>query len=157
LATQIFIPQGVSEGAVRCGAVRCGAGLWLWLWLCSTWWGKVLTDRPQTDVADILTSMLYPSPWSGARRVAREYQAAMARADQALSLLSLEVGLNLRFAVAALRAAGDDPGAAGVRNTLDHGLTLDLGDFALRLAPGARVASHYLRLGIYRSNGRVAE
>jgi len=119
--------------------------------------GRVLTDRLKDKVAGILTAMLYPSPWSGARRAAREYQAAMLQAKQDLSLLSLEGCLNLRFAVAALRAAGDDLTPEGVRRALDRGVTLDLGDYALRLAPGSRIASTHMGLGVYRANGRITE
>ena len=119
--------------------------------------GRVLTDRLKDQVAGILTAMLYPSPWSGARRAAREYQTAMAQARQELSLLSLEGCMNLRFTVEALRAAGNDVTPAGVRRALDKGVALDLGDYALRLAPGSRIASNYMTLGIYRANGRVTE
>ncbi|MFT3778944.1 MAG: ABC transporter substrate-binding protein [Ottowia sp.] len=119
--------------------------------------GRVLTDRLKDQVAGILTAMLYPSPWGGARQASREYQAAMAQAKQELSLLSMEGCLNLRFAVAALRAAGDDLTPAGVRRALDRGVSLELGDFALRLAPGSRVASTHMTLGIYRANGRILE
>ena len=119
--------------------------------------GRVLTGHLKEQVAGILTAVLYPSPWSGARRAAREYQAAMAEAGQELSLLSMEGCMNLRFAVAALRAAGDDLSPAGVRRALDRGVALDLGDFALRLAPGSRVASRHMSLGIYRANGRLTE
>ncbi|MFT4240709.1 MAG: ABC transporter substrate-binding protein [Acidovorax sp.] len=118
--------------------------------------GRLLTDRLKEQVSGIMTSMLYPSPWTGARRAAREYQAAMSQAKQEPSLLSMEGCLNLRFAVAALRAA-DEPTPAGVRRALDKGVTLDLGDFALRLAPGSRTASTYMTLGVYRANGRVTE
>lgn len=120
--------------------------------------GKVLTDRLQAKVAGIMTSMLYPSPWNGSRRVVREYQASLARSgDTSPSLLGLEGCVNLRFAVEALRAAGDDVSAGNVRRTLERGLTLDLGDFTLTLPAGRQVASRYTSLGIYRSNGRVME
>ena len=119
--------------------------------------GRVLTGHLKEQVAGILTAMLYPNPWSGARRASREYQTAMADAKQELSLLSMEGCMNLRFAVAALRAAGDDPSPAGVRRALDRGVALDLGDFALRLSPGSRVASNHMSLGIYRANGRMTE
>ncbi|MFY3386733.1 ABC transporter substrate-binding protein [Paracidovorax sp. MALMAid1276] len=119
--------------------------------------GRVLTGQLKEQVAGILTAVLYPSPWTGTRRAAREYQAAMAEAGQELSLLSMEGCMNLRFAVAALRAAGDDASPAGVRRALDRGVVLDLGDFALRLAPGSRVASRHMSLGIYRANGRLTE
>lgn len=123
--------------------------------------GRGLTDRLKEQVSGILTAVLYPSPWKGGRRAAREYQTAMADAKQELSLLSLEGCMNLRFAVAALRAAGDDLTPAGVRRALDRGVTLDLGDFALRLpaatGPGPRIASTYMTLGIYQANGRIME
>jgi len=119
--------------------------------------GRVLTDRLKEKVAGIMTGMLYPSPWTGARRAAREYQAAMAKAQQEPSLLSLEGCLNLRFAVEALRAAGDDLTPEGVRRAIDKGLALDLGDYALRLAPGSRIASKYMTLGVYRASGRITE
>jgi ABC-type branched-subunit amino acid transport system substrate-binding protein len=120
--------------------------------------GRVLTDQLQDKVAGIMTSMLYPSPWNGARRVVRDYQASLARSgDASPSLLSLEGCINLRFAVEALRAAGDDLSAAGVRKALERGLSLDLGDFTLALPPGKQVASRYTSLGIYRGNGRVME
>lgn len=120
--------------------------------------GRVLTDELKATVRGIMTSLVYPSPWSGGRRVAREYQAAMAAAGQPLSLLSLEGCVNLRFAVKALEAAGNDLSGPGVRRALEQrGVVLDLGDYALRLRPGAQVASTYTSLGIYRPNGQVME
>ncbi|MCO5355750.1 ABC transporter substrate-binding protein [Acidovorax kalamii] len=119
--------------------------------------GRVLTDQLQARVAGIMTSMLYPSPWSTSRRVVRDYQASLARTEASPSLLSLEGCINLRFALEALKAAGDDASPAGVRRALERGLTVDLGDFTLSLPAGKQVASRYTSLGIYRSNGRIAE
>ncbi len=119
--------------------------------------GRVLTDRLQTGVAGIMTSMVYPNPWSRNRRVVREYQSAMAKAGQAPSMLSLEGCINLRFAVEALRASGDDLSPGNIRRTLERGLVMDLGDFALRLPAGGQVASSYTSLGIYRTTGRILE
>jgi len=119
--------------------------------------GRLLTDKLHERARGIMTSLVYPSPWSGGRRVAREYQAAMKKSGQPLSMLSLEGCVNLRFAVEALKAAGDEINGPGLQRAAHRGLQLDLGDYALRLAPGGQVASTYTSLGIYRADGRVSE
>jgi len=118
--------------------------------------GRGLTSRLGENIGGIMTSMVYPSPWNTSRQLVRDYQAAMARAGQPLSLLSLEGCLNLRFMVEGLKAA-KAPTPAGLQAALEHGLVLDTGNFALRLQPGGQVASTYTSLGIYRANGRIME
>lgn len=118
--------------------------------------GRGLTTRLGEQVAGIMTSMVYPSPWSKARRGVRNYQAAMTAAGQTPTLLSFEGCLNLRLIIEALKNAPELT-PAGVRRALERGVTLDDGDFLLRIKPGSQIASTYTSLGIYRANGLIRE
>lgn len=118
--------------------------------------GRVLTTRLGEQVAGVMTSLVYPSPWSKSRRVVRSYQMAMTAAGQIPTLLSFEGCLNLRLTVEALKNAAELT-PAGVRRALERGLTLDDGDFVLRFKPGSQIASTYTSLGIYRANGLIRE
>lgn len=119
--------------------------------------GRGLTTRLGEQIGGIMTSLVYPSPWSKARRATRIYQTAMTPTGQAPTLLSFEGCLNLRLTVEALKNAGPEITPASVRRALERGVTLDDGDFVLRIKPGSQIASTYTSLGIYRPNGLIRE
>lgn len=116
-----------------------------------------LNNRLGEKISGIITSMVYPSPWSTSRKMVREYQAAMAYAKQELSLQSLEGCVNLLMTVEAIKAAGKAPTAQGIQQALQRGLKMNLGDFFLHLPAGSQVASRYITLGIFRPNGHIRE
>jgi branched-chain amino acid transport system substrate-binding protein len=116
-----------------------------------------LTTRLGEKIGGIITSTVYPSPWNTSRLLVREYQLAMARQNQPITLQSLEGCINLRLTLEALRAAGKNPTAQSVQQALQRGLKVDLGGFQLRLNPGSQVASTYAGLGIFRPNGTIVE
>ncbi|MDR7333647.1 ABC transporter substrate-binding protein [Roseateles asaccharophilus] len=138
-------------------AYRASAGTSARVAVLSVVGGRLLTDKLGEQVAGIMTSLVYPNPWSPGRRASREYQTAMQPTGQPLSLLGLEGCLNLRFAVEALKLASPDANGAALRQAAERGIHLDLGDFQLRLNPGSRSASRYTSLGIYRASGRISE
>lgn len=104
-----------------------------------------------------MISTVYPSPWNTSKRVIRDFQAAMAKANRPITLQSLEGCINLRLMVEALKRAGKNPTSKSLQQALRRGMKLDLGGFVLNLPPSGQTASTYTSLGIFRPDGRIVE
>lgn len=119
--------------------------------------GRSLTARLGEGVGGLMISLNYPNPWNTKSPIVRKYHAAIKMAQYEPSLLSMESCVNVRFMVEALQAAGDNPNRKTLYAALNRGVTMDEGDYLLKLAAGSHVASTYHTLGIYRRDGRIAQ
>lgn len=103
-------------------------------------------------------AQVVPNPWSGKTGLARDYQAAFAKAHpgRERSYGSLEGYATARALVAALELAGPQPTRAGLIRALE-GADIDLGGMRISYRPQAHRGSTFADLSMVGRDGRFLQ
>lgn len=119
---------------------------------------KVAADLGKYTAGVVFTTLV-PSPWRDGVPVVREYQQVMnaAGGQQEFSYLGLEVFINTKVLVEALRKASKAVTREGVVSALETMGTRQYGPMSIGYAPGDREGSSYVGLTIIDRQGRFLE
>jgi branched-chain amino acid transport system substrate-binding protein len=119
---------------------------------------KVAADLGK-HTAGVVFTTLVPSPWRDGVPVVREYQQTMnaAGGQQEFSYLGLEVFINTKVLVEALRKAGRAINREGVVSALETMGSRQFGPMNIGYGPGDREGSSYVGLTIIDRQGRFLE
>ncbi len=119
---------------------------------------KVAADLGK-HTAGVVFTTLVPSPWRDGVPVVREYQQVMnaAGGTQEFSYLGLEVFINTKVLVDALRKAGRNVSREGLVSALETMGNRQFGPMSIGYGPGDREGSGYVGLTIIDRQGRFLE
>ena len=118
---------------------------------------QALADELGKEGAGVVVSQVMPSPYNGAKPIAREFVEAVKAAggDAKANFSSMEGYVAAKVLVEGLRRAGAKP----TRDSLIAGLesigTQSLGGFSVSLGPSDHVASKFVELSMLTGDGRV--
>jgi ABC-type branched-subunit amino acid transport system substrate-binding protein len=111
---------------------------------------KALGDQ----AAGAIVMQVMPSPFAATTPLAREYVAAAARGQHAVSYAGLYGFATAKLATLALARAGAEPTRASLVRALERLGDVDLGGYPLRYGPGERTGSSYVDPTIITEQGR---
>ena len=111
---------------------------------------KALGDQ----AAGAIVMQVMPSPFAATPPLTREYVAAAARGQHAVSYAGLYGFATAKLATLALARAGAEPTRASLVRALERLGDVDLGGYPLRYGPGERTGSSYVDPTIITEQGR---
>jgi branched-chain amino acid transport system substrate-binding protein len=111
---------------------------------------KALGDQ----AAGAIVMQVMPSPFAATTPLTREYAAAAARGQHAVSYAGLYGFATAKLATLALARAGVEPTRASLVRALERLGDVDLGGYPLRYGPGERTGSSYVDPTIITEQGR---
>jgi branched-chain amino acid transport system substrate-binding protein len=111
---------------------------------------KALGDQ----AAGAIVMQVMPSPFAATTPLTREYAAAAARGQHAVSYAGLYGFATAKLATLALARAGAEPTRASLVRALERLGDVDLGGYPLRYGPGERTGSSYVDPTIITEQGR---
>lgn len=111
---------------------------------------KALGDQ----AAGAIVMQVMPSPFAATTPLTREYVAAAARGQHAVSYAGLYGFATAKLATLALARAGAEPTRASLVRALERLGDVDLGGYPLRYGPGERTGSSYVDPTIITEQGR---
>jgi len=111
---------------------------------------KALGDQ----AAGAIVMQVMPSPFAATTPLTREYAAAAARSQHAVSYAGLYGFATAKLATLALARAGAEPTRASLVRALERLGDVDLGGYPLRYGPGERTGSSYVDPTIITEQGR---
>jgi len=111
---------------------------------------KALGDQ----AAGAIVMQVMPSPFAATTPLTREYVAAAARSQHAVSYAGLYGFATAKLATLALARAGAEPTRASLVRALERLGDVDLGGYPLRYGPGERTGSSYVDPTIITEQGR---
>jgi ABC-type branched-subunit amino acid transport system substrate-binding protein len=111
---------------------------------------KALGDQ----AAGAIVMQVMPSPFAATTPLAREYSAAAARGQHAVSYAGLYGFATAKLATLALARAGAEPTRDSLVRALEGLGEVDLGGYRLRYGPGERTGSSYVDPTIITAQGR---
>ena len=111
---------------------------------------KALGDQ----AAGAIVMQVMPSPFAATTPLTREYAAAAARGQHAVSYAGLYGFATAKLATLALASAGAEPTRASLVRALEGLGDVDLGGYPLRFGPGERTGSSYVDSTIITAQGR---
>ena len=118
---------------------------------------QALADELGKDAAGVVVSQVVPSPYNGARPIAREFTEAVRKAggDYQVNYSSMEGYLAAKVMAEGLKRAGARP----TRDSLIAGLeslgSQQFGGFNITLSPTDHAASNFVELSMLTADGRV--
>ena len=119
---------------------------------------KVAADLGK-HTAGVVFTTLVPSPWRDGVPVVREYQQVMnaAGGTQEFSYLGLEIFINTKVLLEAVRKAGRNVSREGLVSALETMGNRQFGPMNIGYGPGDREGSSYVGLTIIDRQGRFLE
>jgi ABC-type branched-subunit amino acid transport system substrate-binding protein len=119
---------------------------------------QALADELGKDGAGVVVSQVMPSPYSGARAIAREFIDAVKATgskDVQANYSSMEGYLAARVFAEGLKRAGSRPTRESLLSGLEGIGTQSLDGFAVSFSPADHVASSFVELSMLTGDGRV--
>ena len=118
---------------------------------------QALADDLGKEGAGVVVSQVMPSPYNGARTIAREFIEAVKTAggDAKANFSSMEGYVAAKVFVEGLKRAGAKASSESLITGLESLGTQSLGGFAVSFGPSDHVASSFVELSMLTGDGRV--
>ena len=118
---------------------------------------QALADDLGKEGAGVVVSQVMPSPYNGARTIAREFIEAVKTAggDAKANFSSMEGYVAAKVFVEGLKRAGAKASGESLITGLESLGTQSLGGFAVSFGPSDHVASSFVELSMLTGDGRV--
>ena len=118
---------------------------------------QALADTLGKDGAGVMVSQVVPSPYSGSRPIAREFNAAIAEGGAKVqpNFSSMEGFMAAKLLAEGLRRAGGRPSRDALVGALESIRDFSLGGFNVSFGPSDHVASKFVELSMLTGDGRV--
>jgi len=118
---------------------------------------QALADELGKDAAGVVVSQVMPSPYNGARAIAREFVEAVKKggADYEANFSSMEGYLAARVLAEALKRGPAKPTRDSVITSLEGLGSESFGGFAVTFSERDHVASKFVELSMLTGDGRV--
>ncbi len=118
---------------------------------------QALADELGKEGAGVVVSQVMPSPYDGARQIAREFTDAVKSAgkDAQVNFSSMEGYVAARVLVEGLKRAGSKLSRESLITGLESMGTQSLGGFSVTFSANDHVASNFVELSMLMGDGRV--
>ena len=118
---------------------------------------QALADELGKDGAGVVVSQVMPSPYNGARPIAREFAEAVKAAggDAKVNFSSMEGYVAAKVLIEGLKRAGAKPTRESFIAGLESLGTQSLGGFSVSFGPSDHVASSFVELSMITGDGRI--
>lgn len=118
---------------------------------------QALADALGKDGAGVVVSQVVPSPYSAAKAIVREFQAAIAEGGNKVqpNFSSMEGFMAAKLMAEGLRRAGPRPTRDNLVSALESIRDFSLGGFQVSFGPNDHVASSFVELSMLTGDGRV--
>ncbi|MGZ5179329.1 MAG: ABC transporter substrate-binding protein [Ramlibacter sp.] len=118
---------------------------------------QALADELGKDAAGVVVSQVVPSPYNGARPIAREFTEAVRKAgsDYQANFSSMEGYLAAKVMAEGLKRAGARPTRESLVAGLESLGSQQFGGFGITLSPTDHAASSFVELSMLTGDGRV--
>ena len=118
---------------------------------------QALADELGKDGAGVVVSQVMPSPYNGARQIAREFVDAVKAAggDAKVNFSSMEGYVAAKVLIEGLKRAGAKPTRDSFVAGLESLGTQSLGGFSVSFGPSDHVASSFVELSMITGDGRI--
>ena len=118
---------------------------------------QALSDELGKQAAGVVVSQVVPSPYSGAKPIAREFNEAVKRSgtDIQANFSSMEGYIAAKVVTEGLRRAGARPTRETLATALENLGSADMGGFGIELSPNNHAASRFAELSMLTADGRV--
>ena len=118
---------------------------------------EALSGELGKDAAGVVVSQVMPSPYSGARLIAREFQDAVKAQgkDVSANFSSMEGYVAARVVVEGLRRAGANPTRESLITALEGIGTQSLAGFSVSFSATDHVASNFVEMSMLTGDGKI--
>jgi len=115
--------------------------------------GSVVLKALGDDARGLAVSRATPYPWRATTTLAREFNAAMAKAGKEVDYDHYLGYINVMVLAAGLRAAGRNPTPQSVKDGMEKLGQLDLGGYRMNFSPENRHGSNFVEITVVGPRG----
>ncbi len=115
--------------------------------------GSAILKALGDDARGLAVSRATPYPWRATTPLAKEFNAAMARAGKEVDYDHYLGYINMQVMAAGLRGAGKNPTPESVRESMEKLARLDLGGYVMEFGPDKRHGSNFVEITVVGPRG----